>query len=162
MAQLRDSPVKRVLTPVAVLFAASLAGIPGCVRDAPTWAQPPSASASSGQAVDYRSFIDRLRALGAHVESSGEVEQPFFSVSGEAITVDGEHVQVFAYDSAGAADAEAALVSPDGRTVGNSKPHWIASPHFFKKDRLLVLYLGDNGAVLKRLEAALGRPFAGK
>lgn len=160
MAQLRDSPVKRVLTPVAVLVAASLAGIPGCAGDAS--AQRPSASASSGQTVDYRSFIDRLRALGAHVESSGEVEQPFFSVSGEAITVDGEHVQVFAYDSAGAADAEAALVSPDGRTVGSSKPHWIASPHFFKKDRLLVLYLGDNGAVLKRLEAALGRPFAGK
>lgn len=156
MAQFCDLQVKLVLPSVIVIFASSVAA---CAEGPP--AQPQSASASSGQVVDYLSLIYRLRALGAHVESNGEVDQPFFSAKGQAITVDGEDIQVFQYDDPATADAEAALVSPDGSAVGTSKPHWIASPHFFKKDKLLVLYVGDNGALLKLLEAALGRPFAG-
>lgn len=162
MAQCCDSPVKWVLPSVIVSFAAGVAGVPVCAEESLPLAQPQSASASSGQVVDYLSLIAKLRALGAHVESNGEVDQPFFSANGKAITVDGEDVQVFQYDYSATADAEAALVSPDGNTVGTSKPHWMSSPHFFKQHKLLVLYVGDNGAVLKLLEAALGRPFAGK
>lgn len=78
------------------------------------------------------------------------------------IKVHGEEVQVFQYPHAAAADAQAALVSPDGSAVGTSKILWVGPPHFFKQGKLLVLYVGDNGKVLKALEAALGRPFAGK
>jgi len=46
--------------------------------------------------------------------------------------------------------------------VGTTKPHWIGAPHFYKKEKLLVLYIGDNDGVLKALEGALGRQFAGK
>lgn len=162
MAQFCDSPVKWVLPSVIVSFASSVAGVPVCAEESSPLAQPQSASASSGQVADYLGLIIKLRALGAHVEPNGELDQPFFSAKGKAITVDGEDVQVFQYDDSATADAEAALVSPDGNSVGTSKPHWISSPHFFKQRKLLVLYVGDNGAVLKLLEAALGRPFAGK
>ncbi|HXG49808.1 MAG TPA: hypothetical protein VNN77_00180 [candidate division Zixibacteria bacterium] len=74
----------------------------------------------------------------------------------------GEHVQVFEYPDARRANAEAALVSPDGRTVGTTKPHWLGPPHFFKKGRLIVLYVGDNDKVVETLSRALGRPFAGE
>ncbi len=78
------------------------------------------------------------------------------------IQVSGEDVQLFQYAHTAAAEAEAALVSPDGSTVGTSKLHWIGPPHFYKKGKLLVLYVGNNDKVLKALEAVLGRPFAGK
>ena len=78
------------------------------------------------------------------------------------IKVSGEDVQVFQYINAAAADAEAALVSPDGSAVGTSKLHWVGPPHFYKQGKLLVLYVGDNAKVLKALETALGRPFAGQ
>jgi len=78
------------------------------------------------------------------------------------IRVRDEDVQVYQYPNVAVADREAALISPDGSSVGKTKIHWIGSPHFYKKERLLVLYLGDNGKVLKLLETVLGKPFAGK
>lgn len=78
------------------------------------------------------------------------------------IKVSGEDVQVFQYSHAAAVDAQAALVSPDGSAVGSSKLHWVGPPHFYKKGKLLVLYVGDNDKVLKVLEAVLGQQFAGK
>lgn len=78
------------------------------------------------------------------------------------IKVHGEDVQVFQYRNAAHADTQAAAVSPDGGTVGTTKVHWVGSPHFYKKARLLVLYVGDDAKVLKALEAVLGPQFAGK
>lgn len=112
--------------------------------------------------MDYASLIENLRAAGVSVEPEGEVDQPFFSVKGMVIKLYGEHVQVFQYSGATETDAQAALVSRDGSTVGTTKLHWIGPPHFYKKEKLLVLYLGDNDKVIKALEAVFGRQFAGK
>lgn len=116
----------------------------------------------SAPVIDSSSFINSLHALGAGAQPAGEVEQPFFSITGNMIKVHGEDVQVFQFANAAAADAEAAPISRDGMGVGTSKIHWIGSPHFYKKEKLLVLYVGDNHKVLKTLEALLGRQFAGK
>jgi hypothetical protein len=71
-------------------------------------------------------------------------------------------VQVFQYANAAAAEAEAAPISRDGMAVGTRKIFWAGPPHFFKKEKLLVLYVGDNSKVLKTLEAVLGQQFAGR
>lgn len=120
-----------------------------------------AAAGTAAQGAGYASFLRSLRAESTSIRQEGEVEQPFFSVKGRLISLYGDHVQVFEYPSSAKADAQAALVSPDGRTVGTAKPHWLGNPHFYKKERLLVLYLGDNEKVLKALEARLGRQFAG-
>ncbi len=115
-----------------------------------------------GPTSDYVSLIDNLRAAGATVEPAGEVvNQPFFSVTGNIITVNGGDVQVFEYADAAAADTEAALVSPDGYSVGLSMISWVATPHFYQADRLIVLYVGDSTDVINVLEAELGQQFAG-
>lgn len=116
----------------------------------------------SGPVTDSPSFINSLRASGAGAQPAGEVDQPFFSITGNMIKVHGEDVQVFQFVNAAAADAEAAPISHDGMGVGTSKIHWIGLPHFFKKEKLLVLYVGDNQKVLTTLEGLLGRQFAGK
>jgi len=78
------------------------------------------------------------------------------------IKVHGEDVQVFQYADAAAVEAEAAPIARDGMTVGTKKIFWVGAPHFFKKEKLLVLYVGDNPKVLKALAALLGRQFAGQ
>ena len=124
----------------------------------------PNAPVSShgGPVRDYVSLIDNLRAAGATVEPAGEVSQPFFSVPGYVIAVNGEQVQVFEYQDEAAADAEAATVSPDGSTVGRTAVSWVAPPHFFKNGRVIVLYVGSNPATLDLLQRALGPQFAGR
>lgn len=115
-----------------------------------------------GPVTDYVSLIDQLRAAGATVESAGAVSQPFFSVKGQVIKVNGEDVQVFEYTDAAAAEAEAATVSPDGGSIGTSMVTWVAAPHFYKTGKLIVLYIGNNQTSLAALETALGPQFAGR
>ena len=39
---------------------------------------------------------------------------------------------------------------------------WIAPPHFFRKERVIVLYLGTDAKVLAVLTELLGAQFAGR
>ena len=112
--------------------------------------------------MGYSRLIDSLRVAEVSALPAEAVNQPFFSVQGRLIKINGEDVQVFQYAHAAAAAEQAALVSPDGNAVGTSMPHWIGSPHFFKKELLLVLYVGDDDKVQRALEAVLGQQFAGK
>jgi hypothetical protein len=116
--------------------------------------QPQEGKAGSKPVTDLASLIANLRATGVGAEPGEEVEQPFFSVTGRMIKVRGEDVQVFQYADAAAVEAQAALVSGNGSAVGTTKPHWIGPPHFYKKGRLLVLYVGDNDQVLRTLETS--------
>jgi hypothetical protein len=108
----------------------------------------------------YVELVDALRAAGATVDPAGEVNQPFFSAVGQAISVDGGDVQVFEYPDATAAEGEAALISPDASTVGTSMVTWVADPHFYALNRVIVLYVGDDVAIVEVLNTVLGPPIA--
>ena len=120
---------------------------------------------SDGAVIDYATLIDHLRSAGASVEPFGKVSQAFFSLESQAITVNGGEVHVFEHADVAAADAEAEHISPDGSAFGRpptTMVHWVATPHFYKTGRLIVLYLGDDTLVTRALEAGLGPQFAGK
>ncbi len=105
-------------------------------------------------------FTDALRMTGQSVEINGPVDQPFFSVPGQVIVVNGEDVQVFEYPDSAAAAAETAQISPDASSVGTSMMTWVATPHFYAEDRLIVLYVGENEPVMRSLAGVLGAPIA--
>ena len=68
--------------------------------------------------------------------------------------------------SPAAADAEAALISPDGYSIRTAtkgaEVGWIAPPHFYKAGKLIVLYVGESEVVTVVLERVLGPQFAGR
>jgi hypothetical protein len=152
--------VKRFSISICLLFFAAGSVMYG--GDLPVSSQAQLGKVAAGPVTDYASFIDKLRAAGVSVEAAGEVEQPFLSVAGKMIKLYDEDVQVFQYSSAAEMEAQAATISRDGMAVGTRRIFWIGPPHFFKQGRLLVLYVGDEGKVLKALEAVLGRQFAGQ
>ncbi|MCA1566001.1 MAG: hypothetical protein LC803_10265 [Acidobacteria bacterium] len=107
-------------------------------------------------------LMTQLRGQKVKAERAGKISQPFFSVEGQGINVNGENVQVFVYASESAAKAEAIRVSPDGGSVGTSMMSWMAPPHFYRKGELIVLYVGSEQAVIDALVAVLGAQFAGR
>jgi hypothetical protein len=112
--------------------------------------------------TEYSRLIGKLRAQGASARSTAEkVRQPFFSVPGRIMKVNKEAIQVFEYSNPVSAEVEAKRVSPDGKTIGNSKPSWMSTPHFFKSQKLIVIYVGDDQTILRILQAELGNQFAG-
>ncbi len=138
---------------VSVFVALLLLGLAGCGEPA---------TSHGGPVVDYVSLIDHLRAAGATVVPTGTVTQPFFSVTGQLITVNGQQVQVYEYVNEESANSDAARISPDGGTVGNAMVNWIAPPHFYKRGKIIVLYAGTNPSVIHVLETMLGSQFAGR
>ena len=96
-------------------------------------------------------------ARGSSLPSSA---YPFFSVAGKTLVVNGEDVVVFEYRDSESTASDAARVSPTGTPIGQSQISWIDTPHFFRRDRLIVLYVGHSPTVLQALEGALGKPFA--
>ena len=136
---------------------------PALPQTAATGAPGSGPPASHGGPLrDYVSLVDTLRARGATVVPVGDVSQPFFSVAGFAITVNGENVQVFEYPTEGAAAADAARVAPDGGSVGTTMITWVAPPHFYRQGRLIALYVGTNPDVTGLLTSVLGPQFAGR
>ena len=66
---------------------------------------------------------------------------------------------VFSRSEALAADVS--QITPDGN-LSTVMIEWIAPPHFFQGERLLVLYLGDDQAAIDLLTDMLGSQFAGR
>lgn len=112
--------------------------------------------------TDRASLESALTSAGATVEQGDPVNQVFFAVPGQIIKVNGADVQVFEYETAEAMEADAAQVSEDGGSIGMSMVSWMAPPHFYKIGRILVLYVGEDQAVIDLLQSALGSQFAGR
>ena len=116
---------------------------------------------ASAQGYGIEEFLAELREQGVEAEKGDSVEQAFFSVIGSYVNFNNESMQVFEYDSAETMESDAVLVDASGSPIGTSMVSWVATPHFYKKGRILVLYVGDNTETLKVLEGVLGQQFAG-
>ena len=121
----------------------------------------PSAIVHGDPTEGQASLMNRLGDAGAQVELGDPVGQDFFTVKGRIIKVNGMDVQVFEYASLEAMEVDAAQVSADGYSVGTSMISWMATPHFFKSDTMIVLYVGDDVTMTALLESVLGAQFAG-
>lgn len=109
-----------------------------------------------------RELIKKLSTKGITVRRGGKVTQPFLSVPGQILKMPGGEIQVFEYKSSKTAASESNKVGSDGSPIGTTMVTWIATPHFFKSGRVIVLYVGSEQGVITHLEKALGHQFAGK
>lgn len=126
----------------------------------------PAASASNAspepRAVeDQASLVEALKVAGATIETGDPISQPFFSVEGHIIKVNGADVQVFEYESSESMELESSQIAPDGSSSATTMITWIDTPHFYKAGKRVVLYIGSDATVLDLLNGALGTQFAG-
>lgn len=137
------------------LVAAAVISASGCNTTAPT---APS-DMSSVQAL-----VEQVRSRGAVVmlaETMPREANPFFSVNGRRIVVNGDSMSVFEYPDTAAMNADATKVHPSGTPIGGTQITWIAPPRFYKGAQVIVIYTGQRDDVAAVLAAVLGPPFAG-
>jgi hypothetical protein len=150
---------------IIALFVAACANQPTVmpeIQETAAELSPTVVVAATEVAGDVNSLLTALSTSGATVELGDEVEQSFFTVTGQILKVNGADVQVFVYDTAEAMEAEAAQVAQDGGSIGTNMVTWMETPHFYKLGRMLVLYVGEDQAVQDLLESVLGPQFAGR
>jgi hypothetical protein len=92
----------------------SIGGNPGTAIDTS------NSASESEEALDTTNFIDQLTDSGASVELRESVSQPFLSVQGQILRVNGEDVQVFEYPDPTAVQADASQISPDGSSTSTT------------------------------------------
>lgn len=110
---------------------------------------------------DQEAFLSQLLQNNVSAEAVGEVDQPYFKVTGQLLKIDSENIQVFDFRNQSEVDEAVASVSADGRSIGTSTIEWVGTPHFYKRGTLIVIYVGDNYELTLLLESILGPQFAG-
>jgi hypothetical protein len=148
-----------------------LTGLTGCGQQSTlTAAGNVIPSPSKKHEMDYTTLITALRNAGANPIRTGNVSQPFMSVEGRLIKVSGEQLQVFEYANSTDANSAASHISHDGSTFTTSSNggsgssavvDWVMPPHLYKKDKIVVIYVGTNGKIMQLLTNVLGKQFAG-
>lgn len=135
----------------------------GACSAGPTIADRSTASdAQASGGMSGAVLVNALRNAGLAVRDAGAVQQPFFSVPAHVYQIESRDVQIYEFGSPAEAEKAAALVAPDGGSIGTNSMAWMAPPHFFRKDRLVVNYIGTSAKVLTELERLLGPQFAGR
>jgi hypothetical protein len=140
------------LTASLILLSLALAA---CAGPAPT--SPPAASGTFG----YEDLVEALEETGAQVQPGITIEQDFFPVGAQVITINGQDVQVFEFDSPASRQAAEATIQGNGFIIGTMSIDWISTPYFFSRDRLIVLYVGTDQSTLETLTGILGPALTG-
>ena len=143
-----------------VLLLVCMLAVSGCANN--SLIASPAASTEPLAVEDLATLLTALEGSGATVEIGEPVSQQFFSIEGTLLKVNGADIQVFEYESAEEMENQASQVSPDGGSIGTSMVTWVDAPHFYKANRIIVLYVGNEASVLDLLESALGPQFAGR
>lgn len=106
---------------------------------------------------------DLIARMGdTDIVDEGEADPDLFGLAPRLVTVNGEEVRIYAYESVELLKREAGTISPDAGMLGGRPVRWMAAPHFYARDVFLVLYVGVDEEVLRILEAVLGTPIAGE
>jgi hypothetical protein len=106
-------------------------------------------------------LITSLEAAGAVVEVTGAVDEPVFQTAAQNLTVDGQQVQVFEFADEASRQAAADTISANGFIIGTLSVDWIGQPHFWPGGRLIVLYVGEDQAVIDLIHSLMGDPITG-
>ena len=149
--------MKKMILLTMLLLSAAAAG---CAAQGVSGA--PVDTTPNGEVEELVDLVEALQAEGAQVEMGEAIQQPFLSVPGQIVKVNGADVQVFEYASAEDMGLEASQISEEGSPIGTSNVTWIAPPHFHRSGRLLVLYVGEDQAVIDLIESIVGPQFAGR
>jgi len=127
-----------------------------------------------GTVNDLSGFIEAVEAKSLEAKRVGAIHQDFFRAEGTTLRISGglfsvpAELQLFEYDDktfgkeglkTAAEDARQIEPTGDPRTM---RVRWIDPPHFFHKNRLIVLYLGSDTSALALLTELLGTQFAGR
>ncbi|MEX1233165.1 MAG: putative Ig domain-containing protein [Planctomycetaceae bacterium] len=105
-------------------------------------------------------LIADLREEGLDVKELSRDDYPPFSVSRQVLEVGSHQLSVFEYDTPEAAAADALQIAEDASTLFGKPRDWPTPPRFYRDDRLVVLYEGDDQELIASLSRRVGIPFA--
>lgn len=94
-----------------------------------------------------------------------EVDKDFLSGNRKRIVFGNEAVDVYLYKNDSEMEKDARRIDSHGSSYTNGSKvimvSWISFPHFYKKDNIIVQYVGENDNIISDLKDIFGEQFAG-
>ncbi len=116
-----------------------------------------STAPAPGSVDTYAGLLAALSNMSfLTVQQQGIVQQPYFNVKAQLLTINGQQVQVFEFNSVSDREDAQNMISSTGNAIGGYLPNFVSTPHFWSSGRLLVLYVGQQDAVIGALNKVLG------
>lgn len=113
-------------------------------------------------ATPLEALLADLAAAGLTVEPTAvAVAKPYLSASGTVVRVNRQPLQVFQYTDEVVLAADVSGLAPDATSINGVPLAWQGTPHFWRRGPLLVLWVGDDPALLAALRRVLGPQLAG-
>jgi len=114
---------------------------------------------------DYEDFLGILSENEIQYTESEIDNDSFLSVPRKPILIGDEIISVYVYESNKDMEQDSKYIGKDGCSIfrpGNSvEISWVSFPHFFKKDTLIINYIGANEKIINFLNENYGAEFAG-
>jgi len=119
--------------------------------------------------LNYEEFLKLLEANGFTYKQKSELKK-FLSVSAKCILVGYEELYVYEYESNESMENDSITIgisgysidkqNSDGTTL-STQISWVSTPHWFKSDLIIALYIGENKLIIDFLNETFGDTFAG-
>jgi len=117
--------------------------------------------------MDYAAFLELLAKDGfSFVEhEKAPAEHSILSVGYTTIYIDGKSITIYEYVSNALMETDSDYIDKSGHLISfpdrDIENTYISYPHFFKKDKIIVRFIGADERILKFLKTNLGGAFAG-
>jgi hypothetical protein len=124
-----------------------------------------TAAAAAGQGYSPRAqVVAELRRQHLLMQPNGPFKYEFFAPVARAYWNPRGEVVIWEFRTRARAAAAADRIAPDGNTgntIGGHHVLWKGVPHWFRRGRVIALYLGGDSPVRRALTRVLGRQIAG-
>jgi hypothetical protein len=109
-------------------------------------------------------FENSMKEKGYHYELQ-DVPQDFLPTTRKRMIIDDISIDIYLFNDRDRMETEAGKIESHGYGYRNDtmsiKVSWVSYPHFYKKGKLIVQYIGINESIISDLEDILGKQFAG-
>jgi len=124
------------------------------------------ALSNNAKTSDYEAFLELLTQNGfSYAEGNPDSEFHFLTAERKPVFIGSEILGVYEYESNEVMESDAACVDISGFSMrfegGGIEISWASNPYFFKKDALMINYVGENDDIINFLIKNFGKPFAG-
>ena len=116
-------------------------------------------------ATTYNDLITSLEKADFNVITE-DVEKSILQGQRKWLTIkENENISVYLYESNEKMEEDSSYIDEGGTSYDNGKSatkiSWVSYPHFFKKDNIIVLYVGEDLEIINALKEIVGLQFAG-
>jgi hypothetical protein len=105
--------------------------------------------------------VSELRAEQLRMRLDGPFRYDFFATGARAYWNAGGEVLLWQFGSRASATAAAATIARDGNTIRGHHVLWKGVPHWYRRGRVIALYVGGVSPVRIALRRVLGPQIAG-